>query len=85
MNKEQLIETIQIKHRQLMRYLFFVERNNEGRFVPANRPKFSYDEMAQPGVIGAWSAVSGRLSAGAPRAGAIEKQRTGQHSQLLQR
>jgi hypothetical protein len=55
MTKDELLKTIQVKHRQLERYLFYFEKNSEGIFVAGDRPKFEIKEMKQPGVFGKWS------------------------------
>ena len=55
MRKDELVKTIQVKHRQLMRYLFYFEKNRQGEFVAGERPKFGLAEMQQPGVYGDWS------------------------------
>jgi hypothetical protein len=55
MSKDELIETIRVKHRQLERYLFYFEKNSSGVFVASDRPKFGREEMLQPGVVGDWS------------------------------
>jgi hypothetical protein len=55
MEKDELIETIQAKHRQLARYIFFFEKNSAGVFVASGRPKFGVGEMLQPGVFRDWS------------------------------
>jgi hypothetical protein len=55
MDKAELMETIRRSHRQLMRYLFYFEKNSDGEFAAGSRPKFAIDEMMQPGVFGDWS------------------------------
>jgi hypothetical protein len=55
MNKDELVETIQVKHRQLERYLFYFEKNSDGEFVASDRSKFGDEEMQQPGVFSDWS------------------------------
>jgi hypothetical protein len=57
MNKEELIETSQVHHRQLMRYLFYFEKNSDGVFVPRYRPKYGAEEMLIPGVFEDWSLI----------------------------
>jgi hypothetical protein len=51
-NKEELLETIRVKHRQLERYLFYFEKNSDGAFVASDRPRFGIEEMVRPGVHG---------------------------------
>jgi hypothetical protein len=55
MSKDELIETIRVKRRQLERYLFYFEKNSDGVFVAGDRPKFGGEEMLQPGVVEDWS------------------------------
>ncbi|MGD2158416.1 MAG: ClbS/DfsB family four-helix bundle protein [Anaerolineales bacterium] len=55
MTKDELVETIQVKHRQLERYLFYFEKNSDGVFVASDRPKFGTEEMLQPGAFSDWS------------------------------
>jgi hypothetical protein len=55
MDKEELLQTLQVKHRQLERYLFYFEKDPQGEFIASDRPKFSIQEMEQPGVVGEWS------------------------------
>lgn len=51
MNKVELLQQIRIDRRQLERYLFFFEKNEQGEFVPSERLKFSREAMLQPGVV----------------------------------
>jgi hypothetical protein len=53
--KDELIETIQVSHRQLERYLFYFEKDKDGVFVASERAKFGIDEMLQMGVFEEWS------------------------------
>lgn len=53
--KEGFIDKIQVKRRQLERYLFYFEKDSRGVFVASERPKFGRREMLQPGVVGEWS------------------------------
>jgi hypothetical protein len=55
MGKDKLLEDILAKHRQLERYLFYFEKDRNGIFVATDKPKFSMEEMIQPGVVGDWS------------------------------
>jgi hypothetical protein len=55
MSKDELIETIRVKRRQLERYLFYFEKHSDGVFVAGDRPKFDREEMLQPGVVEDWS------------------------------
>lgn len=55
MSKDEFLEQIRVKHRQLERYLFYFERGSNGAFVASNRPKFGREEMLEPGVVGEWS------------------------------
>ncbi len=55
MNKDELIETIEVKHRQLARYLFYFEKDSGGVFVASDRFKFGHREALQPGVFMDWS------------------------------
>jgi hypothetical protein len=55
MNREELLERIRIKHRQLERYVFYFEKNSGGVFVASDRPKFEIEEMLQAGVLADWS------------------------------
>lgn len=57
MNKDELIEKIHVNHRQLMRYLFYFEKNSDGVFVASDRPKFGAEEMLIPGVFEDWSLI----------------------------
>ncbi|MGD8586077.1 MAG: ClbS/DfsB family four-helix bundle protein, partial [Chloroflexota bacterium] len=54
-DKETLLERIRTSRRQLERYLFYFEKDEEGGFVASKRPKFGEEEMAQPGVAGDWT------------------------------
>jgi hypothetical protein len=54
-HRDELIETIQVSHRQLERYLFYFEKDEDGVFVASERPKFGVDEMLQMGVFEEWS------------------------------
>jgi hypothetical protein len=51
-DKESLLDRIQTSRRQLARYLFYFEKDEEGAFVASQRTKFSEEEMVQPGVAG---------------------------------
>lgn len=55
MSRDELLQQIRIKHRQLERYLFYFERGSNGAFVASNRPRFGREEMLEPGVVGEWS------------------------------
>lgn len=55
MNKDELLEQIKVKHRQLERYIFYFERGGNGAYGVTNRPKFDLEEMEEPGVVGEWS------------------------------
>jgi hypothetical protein len=50
--KDELIGILCDQHRQLMRYLFYFEKDSAGQFVPSERPKFGTEEMMKPGVVG---------------------------------
>lgn len=54
-SKAEFLDNIQTKHRQLERYLFYFEKDSDGVFVASSRPKFSREEMLQPGVADEWS------------------------------
>jgi hypothetical protein len=54
-NKEDLLAQIRTDHRQLDRYLFYFVKNEDGEFMPGDRPKFAEREMQEPGVVGEWS------------------------------
>lgn len=51
MNKGGLLQQINTDRRQLERYLFYFEKNDNGEFVPRKRIKFSHEEMLQPGGV----------------------------------
>ncbi len=51
MSKDELLKQIRTDRRQLERYLFFFEKNEQGEFVPSKRLKFSREAMLQPGVV----------------------------------
>jgi hypothetical protein len=55
MQKDELLDTIRVAHRQLERYIFRFEKDRQGAFVASDRPKVGHDEMLQPGVVGNWS------------------------------
>jgi hypothetical protein len=50
--KANLIHQIEVKHRQLERYLFYFQKSREGAFTATERPKFAPVEMVTPGVVG---------------------------------
>ena len=51
-DKDRLIENILVKRRQLKRYLFYFEKDEDGVFVASDRTKFGRQEMSQPGFVG---------------------------------
>lgn len=55
MDKDTLLERIQTSRRQLERYIFYFEKDDQGTFRATNRPKFGAEEMVQPGLAGDWS------------------------------
>jgi hypothetical protein len=54
-DKETLLDRIRTSRRQLERYLFYFEKDEEGVFSASKRPKFGEEEMVQPGLAGDWS------------------------------
>jgi hypothetical protein len=55
MRKDELIETIHVKHRQLERYLFYFEKGNRGDFIASDRPKFGEQEMLHIEIYMDWN------------------------------
>ena len=55
MKKKDLLESIRRNRRQLERYIFYFQKNEDGEFVPSHRPKFGRMEMLEPGVYQDWS------------------------------
>ena len=55
LDKDGLINVIQVRHRQLERYLFYFVKNEDGVFVAGDRTKFGRQEMLQPGFVDEWS------------------------------
>lgn len=51
MNKDELLQQINTDRRQLERYLFYFEKDDNGEFVPSKRIKFSHEEILQPGAV----------------------------------
>ncbi|MGW8227210.1 MAG: ClbS/DfsB family four-helix bundle protein, partial [Anaerolineales bacterium] len=51
MSKDELLKQIRTDRRQLERYLFFFEKNEQGEFVPSKRLKFSREAMLQRGIV----------------------------------
>lgn len=53
--KKELLERIERAHRQLERYIFYFEKDGQGKFSASKRHKFSREKMLEPGVYGIWS------------------------------
>jgi hypothetical protein len=50
MHKDKLLQQIRIDRRQLERYLFYFEKDEQGAFVPSSRLKFSLEKFQQIGA-----------------------------------
>ena len=55
MTKAELLENMRTAHRQLERYIFYFEKQEDGVFRASRRPKFGKKEIEQPGVVDQWS------------------------------
>lgn len=51
MTRDELLKLIRTDRRQLERYLFYFEKDDQGDFVPSDRLKMDVDQMEQPGVV----------------------------------